>query len=191
MKGAPNAVVTIEEFADFQCPQCANVYKTMNSIHAAYGSRIKFIYRNFPLTQIHQNSYDAAVAAEAAYLQDANKFWDMQNQLFTNQAAWSNLPDPRPTFRDYASKIGLDIAKWENDVAGMLAKSRVDADIQRGRALNITGTPSIYINGQLVQGFSFEIIKQVIDAELQKGAPANQNPPPAQPANAANTSSNK
>jgi protein-disulfide isomerase len=191
MKGSPTAVVTIEEFADYQCPQCASVYKTMNTIHATYGSRVKFIYRNFPLTQIHKNAYDASVAAEAAYLQDANKFWDMQNQLFTNQAVWSNMPDPRPTFKEYAQKIGLDVVRWETDVAGMVAKNRVDADMQRGRALNITGTPSIFINGQLVQGFSFDILKQVIDLELQKGTPAAQNPPPAQPASAPNANSNK
>jgi protein-disulfide isomerase len=188
MKGAPNAVVTVEEFADFQCPTCASVYTVMNQVHAAYGSRIKFIYRNFPLTQIHKNSYDASVAAEAAYLQDANKFWDMQNQLFTNQAAWSNLADPRPVFKGYAEKIGLDVAKWENDVAGLPAKTRVNADMERGKAINITGTPSIYINGQPLAfaQFNFDAIKGIIDAELAKG-PNAQNPAPAQPQGNANS----
>jgi protein-disulfide isomerase len=183
MKGAPNATVTIEEFADFQCPQCANIYTVMNAIHAAYGSRIKFIYRNYPLTQIHKNAYDAAVAAEAAYLQDQNKFWDMQNQLFTNQTAWMNMPDPRPTFKGYAEKIGLDVAKWEMDVAGLLAKNRVEADMARGRALNIGGTPTIYINGQQLtnQQMTFDGIKLVIDAELAKAPAQNSAPAPAQP----------
>lgn len=192
MKGSPNAIVTIEEFADFQCPLCASVYGVMNQVHAAYGSRIKFIYRNFPLTQIHKNSYDASVAAEAAYLQDQNKFWDMQNQLFTNQTAWANLPDPRPTFKGYAEKIGLDVAKWENDVAGLLAKNRVNADMDRGKALNIGGTPTIYINGQPLtnQQMNFEVIKAIVDAELAKGPAQNTAPAPAQP-KPADANSNK
>jgi protein-disulfide isomerase len=191
MKGGPNATVTIEEFADFQCPTCAGVYTIMNQVHAAYGSRIKFIYRNFPLTQIHKNTFDASVAAEAAYLQDQNKFWDMQNQLFTNQNAWANLPDPRPTFRGYAEKIGLDVAKWENDVIGMLAKNRVEADMARGKALNIGGTPTIYINGQQLtnQQLNFEAIKAVIDAELAKAPAQTSAPAAAQPAKPANANS--
>jgi protein-disulfide isomerase len=193
MKGSPNATVTIEEFADFQCPTCAQVYAVMNQVHSEYGSRIKFIYRNYPLTQIHKNSYDASVAAEAAFLQDQNKFWDMQNQLFTNQTAWANMPDPRPTFKGYAEKIGLDVAKWENDVAGLLAKNRVEADLARGRALNISGTPSIYINGQPLEfkQFNFQAIKQVVDAELAKSSSPNTAPAPAQPAKPADANSNK
>ena len=193
MKGGPNAYVTIEEFADFQCPTCATVYGIMNTIHSMYGSKIKFVYRNYPLTQIHKNSYDASVAAEAAYLQDSNKFWDMQNQLFTNQKAWSDLSDPNPTFKGYAEKIGLDVAKWENDVAGLLAKNRVNADMERGRALNITGTPTIYINGKSVEfkQFNVDAIKALIDAELAK-SPAAQNPPPPPAATpTANTNAKK
>ena len=165
----------------------------MNTIHASYGSRIKFIYRNFPLTQIHKNAYDASVAAEAVYLQDANKFWEMQNQLFTNQAVWSNMPDARPTFKEYVQKIGLDVVRWETDVAGMMAKNRVGADMERGRALNVGGTPTIYINGQPVSNpqMSVEGMRQIIDAELDKGAAPAQNPPPAQPANPSNANSNK
>lgn len=186
MKGAPNATVTIEEFADFQCPMCANMYPIMNSVHAAYGSRIKFIYRNFPL-QMHKHGYDAAVAAEAAYLQDANKFWDMQNLLFTNQTTWAALEDPRPTFRGYAEKIGLDTAKWDNDVAGLAAKNRVNEDMERGRGVSISSTPTIFINGTaLTQAqFNFDSIKQIIDAELAK-ASGPSNPPPAQPPSSAN-----
>lgn len=188
MKGAPNAAVTVEEFADFQCPTCAQVYGVMNQIHAAYGSRIKFVYRNYPLTQIHKNAYEASVAAEAAYLQDANKFWDMQNQLFTNQAAWSNVADPRPIFKGYAEKIGLDVAKWESDVLGLPAKNRVEADMARGKAINITGTPAVYINGQPAAfPFTFESLKQMIDGELAKGSPGTQNPVPAQPQGNANS----
>lgn len=185
--GSASAPVTVEEFADFQCPTCASIHPIMKDVQAAFGSRIKFIYRNYPLTQIHKNSYNAAVAAEAAGLQDKNKFWEMQNLLFTNQAVWSNLADPQPTFKEYAGKIGLDIARWENDMLGMPAKARVDADLARARALNITSTPTVFINGQAATQaqLNFEGIKGLIDAELQK-APA-QTAPPAAPASSGNS----
>jgi protein-disulfide isomerase len=184
MLGSNTAAVTVEEFADYQCPTCAMMHPIMKNIQSTYGSRIKFIYRSYPLTQIHKNSYDAAVAAEAAGLQDRNKFWEMQNLLFTNQTVWSNLADPRPTFKEYAGKIGLDVAKWENDMLGMPAKGRVDADLARAKALNITSTPTIYVNGQALtqQQLTFDAMKQLIDAELEKVP--GQTTAPAAPANA-------
>lgn len=186
MLGSATAPITVEEFADFQCPTCASIHSVMKEVNGQYGSRIKFIYRHYPLTQIHKNSYDASVAAEAAGLQDKNKFWEFQNLLFTNQSIWSNMPEPGPTFREYASKIGLDVARWENDLLGMSAKGRVDADLARARALNITSTPTIYINGQaLTQNqLNLEAIKGLLDAELQK-APA-QTAAPANPGSTAN-----
>lgn len=183
--GSATAPVTIEEFADFQCPTCAMIHPIMKNIQAQYGSRVKFIYRHFPLTQIHKNSYDASVAAEAAGLQDRNKFWEMQNLLFTNQAAWSNSNDAKGMFKEYASKIGLDVTKWENDMLGMPAKTRVDADIARGKGINLSSTPTIYINGvPLTQSqLNFDAIRQVVDAELAKAAPQQ----PAAPSSDANT----
>lgn len=173
MLGSPTATVTVEEFADFQCPTCANIHKVMKDVQAAYGSRIKFIFRNFPLTQIHKNAYEAATAAEAAGLQ--GKFWDMQNLLFTNQQAWSNSSDARTIFVSYAEKIGLDVEKFKTDLAGLEAKQRVDKDMDRGRGLAVSSTPTIYVNGFSVpyEQMTLDGLRQVIDAALQK-AEANQ-----------------
>jgi protein-disulfide isomerase len=170
MLGSPTATVTVEEFADYQCPTCAVTHPKMQELTKLYGNRIKFIYRSYPLTQIHANAYDASVAAEAAGLQ--NKFWEMQNQLFSNQKEWSTSSDARKLFSDYAQKIGLDINKYQNDSLGLAAKARVDADMQRGRAIGITGTPSIYINGKPLAFEQFEVaqMRQIIDAELQKAS---------------------
>ncbi len=166
--GSPTAAVTVEEFADFQCGACASVHTTMKNVQAAYGSRIKFIYRHFPLTQMHKNAYDASVAAESA--REQGKFWDMQNQLFSNQKTWENSASARDIFEGYAQNIGLDVEKFKTDMLGMATKSRVDADIQRGRALNISSTPTIYINGVSIPfaQMNIDAIKQIIDAELQK-----------------------
>lgn len=168
MLGSPTATVTVEEFADYQCPTCATVHPMMQEIVKTYGNRIKFIYRSFPLTQIHPHAYEAATAAEAAGLQ--NKFWEMQTQLFTNQKEWSNSPEAAKLFEGYAQKIGMDVEKYKNDVLGLLTKGRVDADLMRGRKIGIGGTPAIYINGVSLpfQQFNVESMRQAIDTELQK-----------------------
>jgi len=187
MLGSPNASVTVEEFADFQCGACASVHPKMKELTSIYGSRIKFIFRNYPLQiPAHDKAYDAAVAAEAAGLQ--GRYWDMQNLLFTNQTTWSSNPDYRKVWEDYAGRIGLDIEKFKNDMAGMNAKSRVDADLQRGRALNISSTPSIFINGKPIpfEQMTVEALRQIIDDELQKSQSTNQ---PSQTTSSAPTNS--
>ena len=168
MLGSPTATVTVEEFADYQCPTCATVHPMTQELTKIYGNRIKFIYRNFPLQQIHKYAYDAAVAAEAASLQ--GKFWEMQNQLFQNQREWSNSPQASKLFEGYAQKIGLDLPKYQSDVLGLGAKSRVDADMMRGKRIGVGGTPAIYINGVPLafEKLNVESMRQVIDSELQK-----------------------
>lgn len=164
-KGAPNAAVTIEEFADFQCPTCAQMHPRVNEIRAAYGDRVRIIFRHLPLT-MHDKAYDAAVAAEAAGMQ--GKFWDMQNILFANQQTWARSTDFRTVLNDYAQKIGLDVQKFNSDMAGMQTKLRVDADMQRANSLAVRSTPSFYINGRLVESLDVSYMRQIIDAELQK-----------------------
>lgn len=187
-KGAENAPVVVEEFADFQCPTCAVVHPMMNEITATYGNRIKFIYRVYPLTQIHPNAYDAAVAAEAAGIQ--GKYWEMQNLLFQNQQKWAAASDPRPLFESYSQTLGLDLEKFKSDMSGMAAKQRVDADLQRARSMNITSTPTILVNGRPVpvEQLSVPGISQMINGELAKtsGGGQTQAPPAATNAPAEN-----
>ncbi|MEZ5427713.1 MAG: thioredoxin domain-containing protein [Pyrinomonadaceae bacterium] len=173
--GSPNSAVTVEEFADFQCPTCASVQPLMKQITSAYGGRIKFIFRNYPLIQVHDKAYDAAVAAEAAGMQ--GKFWDMQNLLFTNQRTWVASANHRQQFADYAEQLGLNVEKFQTDMLGIPAKSRVDADLQRARSLQVRSTPTVYINGVEIpfSQVTVEGLSQYIDSELQKanaGKPA-------------------
>ncbi len=167
-KGAQNSAVVLEEFADYQCPTCGAMHPVMNEVNAFYGSRIKFIYRNFPLVQMHKNAYEAAVSGEAAGLQ--GKFWEMQNLIFQNQRVWSNVDAVKPIFEGYAQTIGLDVEKFKTDVAGISAKQRVDLDLQRGRSLNISSTPTVLVNGVPVpfEQMTIDGMKKIIDAELAK-----------------------
>jgi len=156
----------------------------MNEIKAAYGSRIRFIFRNLPLDiPQHDKAYDAAVAAEAAGFQ--GKFWDMQNMLFTNQKTWTSEPNYRQIWKEYATKIGLDTDKWETDMAGLPAKQRVDADKARAKAAGINSTPTLYVNNVEVPFAQLNLngIKAIVDAELAKAAPQKPQAETSAPAN--------
>ena len=186
--GAPNAPVTLEEFADFQCPTCAGMHPKVQELRAVYGDRLRIIFREFPLKiPAHDKAYEAATAAESAGMQ--GKFWDMQNLLFTNQQTWSVAPNYRQTFEDYAQKLGLDVEKFKSDMAGLQSKNRVSADLERANSLGLNSTPSFFINGKAVSqaDMTSDGMKKIIDAELQKKQNANQSGQTS-PANAANGS---
>ncbi len=193
MLGSPTAIVTVEEFADYQCGSCAAAHPVIKEVTSAYAGNknFKFIFRNYPL-EMHDKAYDAAVAAEAAGMQGSTKFWQMQDQLFTNQHLWSANSNYRELFAGYAQKIGLDMAKFQSDVSGIQAKMRVDNDRNRGRALNISSTPTVIVNGRLVPFSEVTAagMRRIIDAELQAAAtpaaPANPANGPSAPTNAAN-----
>jgi protein-disulfide isomerase len=185
-KGANNASVVIEEFADLACPQCARVTPILHEVRSSYGDKVKLIFRQFPLEiPAHKNAYDAAKAAEAAGMQ--GKFWEMENILFKNQTLWQPVADPRPLFEDYAKQIGLNVEQLKTDMVGMPAATRVDADKKRGKALEVNSTPSVYLNGKLLtlEDTAPENLKKLIDAELAKTSGATT--APASNVNTANT----
>ena len=189
MLGSPTAAVTVEEFADFQCGSCAAVHPVMKEIQSIYGSKIKLIFRNYPLPN-HDKAFDAAVVAEAAGIQ--GKFWAMQDQLFTNQQTWASpSANAKQLWGEYAQKIGLDVQQFQNDIAGMAAKSRVEQDRSRGAALGVNSTPSIFVNGESVpfQLANVAGMRQIIDQKLQEAsASQSQSRPQTAPAPASNTS---
>lgn len=182
-KGSPTASVTIEEFADFQCPTCALMHPKVNEIRSAFGERVRIIFRQFPLTQTHPFAYDAACAAEAAGAQ--GKFWEMQNMLFTNQQSWANSTNPRAVFSEYAKTLGLNVEKFSDDMISLPIKNRVDADMQRGRAAGVGSTPAFYINGKPL-GSSLDSLRATVEKTLQEVEGAKQ-PPPSE----TNANSNK
>jgi protein-disulfide isomerase len=193
--GSPTAAVTIEEFADFSCPQCGLKNPILTEIRTMYGTRIRFIFRNFPLDiQGHEKSYDAAIAAQAAGFQ--GKFWEMENILFTNQRTWTVDPSYKQVWKGYAQQIGLDVNKWEDDCLGLPAKNRVDDDKKRAQGIGVSSTPTVYLNNQEFpfEKLTVDNLKSAIDAALaQAGPAANQtaqptNTAPANTAPAANVS---
>lgn len=176
--GPSTAVVTIEEFADYQCPACASAYPVIKDLQKMYaGNRnVRFIFRNFPLP-VHDKAWEAAVAVEAAGMQGSQKYWAMMDQMFTNQAQWASASNYREIWKQYGEKIGLDMQKFVDDMAGSVARLRVDEDVKRGRAIGVPSTPSIYVNGRLIPPADVNVptMKRIIDSEVETALKATAN----------------
>lgn len=143
--GSENARVTLEEFGDFECPPCGMVHPILKGIEAEYGSRIRVIFREFPLTPTHVHALAAARAAEAAGLQ--GMFFEMHDMIYENQRTWKDSFDVRPIFEGYARNIGLDVERFNRDVTSDAVERRITLDGSRGHALGVKGTPTIFLNG--------------------------------------------
>jgi protein-disulfide isomerase len=159
--GPENAPVVLEEFGDFQCPPCGRMHPVVEQLKKDYGSRLRFVFRHFPLQQIHKNAFTAARAAEAAGMQ--GKFWEMHDLIFDNQAQWADSPEPRPIFADYAKRLGLNVEKFQTDAAAQPAAERVMADYQRGASMGVDGTPAFFVNGRELPG------QQALDPAYLRG----------------------
>ena len=152
--GPVNAVVTLEEFGDFQCPPCGLLHPVLKTMKQEFGDKIRVIYREYPLVPSHPHALSAARAAEAAGLQ--GKFFEMHDQIFENQKAWDKAFDARPIFEGYAQKIGLDLEKYRNDVTSEVVEQRIFQDGKRAHALGVKGTPTVFMNGREVPFQSLE-----------------------------------
>ncbi len=138
-------VVKIVEFSDFQCPACLSVQAPLKDLLTKYEGKVEFVYRYFPLTQIHKNAQISAQAAEAAGMQD--KFWQMHDKLFETQRDWEGIADPKETFITYAENIGLDKAKFKTDLESQVVKDAIAKDVLAANQNKISGTPTFYVNG--------------------------------------------
>src|SRR5437667_7189552 len=167
IRGNPDAPATLEEFADFQCPPCSNFAGFAEELLKQYDSRLRIVFRNFPLPG-HEHAREAALAAEAAGLQ--GRFWEMHDVLYREQAVWSKAPNARELFESYAGTIGLNLDQFKKDMDGEQAKARVDSDYARGESLGIKVTPTLYINGQPVdpKDKNPEGVRAAINAALEQ-----------------------
>ena len=140
------AVVTLEEFGDYQCPPCGGLHPTLKKLKQEFGSNLNFVFRNLPLPTIHKNAFTAAQAAEAARVQ--NRFWEMHDLLYENQDLWKDDINPRSIFLKFAADLGLDTARFLRDMDGKQVKMRIEADQDAAAQLGINGTPTILIDGR-------------------------------------------
>lgn len=167
IKGNKDAKVAIIEYSDFQCPACGKVYPMAKRAVDDFSDKIKFVYRHFPLIQVHQNAELAAQAAEAAGLQ--GKFWEMHNMLFEKQSNWGESGEAKKFFTQYAGELGIDKIKFENDLASDNVKQKIQKSRSEAARLNLGGTPSIFINGKIIDNpGSYDDFKKLINDALSK-----------------------
>jgi protein-disulfide isomerase len=167
VRGPEGAKVTIVEYSDFECPFCARVYETLeNQVLKEYGDKVRFVFKNFPLSNMHPWAEDAALASECAFLQGNDQFWSMYNGLFAQQGdiTKENLPEKAAAI---AEQGGIDVAKLRECLAGRTALAAVKADEEEAAALGVNSTPTFFVNGRRLSGAqTYESFKQVIDQAL-------------------------
>ena len=151
VKGQGTSGVTLTEYGDFQCPACEAYEPTVKSVVAEYGDKIKFQFRNFPLSSIHKNAFAGARAAEAANLQ--GKFWEMHDLLYesANWQVWTQADNPNTYFNQYAQQLDLNLGQFKTDFASSKVNDTVNADLAEGTKLGIDSTPTFFVNGKKTQ----------------------------------------
>lgn len=159
LRGKINAPVQLVEFSDFQCPYCSRHHETMKQIAAAYGDKIVWVLKHFPLS-FHQYAEKSAEASECA--SEQGKFWEYSDKLMENQ---SGLNDT--LFGTLAKQLKLDENKFNSCLSSGKYKDKVQADITEAAAKGVEGTPATFVNGELVSGaIPFENFKSIIDQIL-------------------------
>jgi len=141
--------VVIDEYGDYQCPPCGQLYPELKQIESEYRDQVKIVFHHFPLMKMHKNALMAAHAAEAA--RNQNKFWEMHDRLYRNQKEWAELDDPKPVFESYARQLNLKLDQFNSDLQSNLIDQKIIADIQRGTSLGVTGTPTLFLDSHLLR----------------------------------------
>lgn len=164
IRGNANAKVQLVEFGDFQCPACKAMEPAVADILKNYPNDVVLQYRYFPLTQIHKNALNAAVAAEIA--KQNGQFWQMHDSLFANQDSWAEMDNPTDTFAKLAVLAGVDEGTFRSSYTNrQSALDSINLDQQASTNLNLNGTPSFFINGHAYSG---QLTEASLVSEIKK-----------------------
>src|SRR5262249_9418115 len=150
------------EFADFQCPFCAQATPLVDQVLQAYPKDVKYAFKQFPLTSIHPNALPAAKAAIAAGKQ--GKYWEMHDELFKNSRDLS-----ADKLKEIAGQVGLDVARWEKDMASPDVQAQIDKELGDGKSADVQGTPTFFVAGKRLQTRTLDGFKAMIDDAMKKG----------------------
>jgi protein-disulfide isomerase len=157
IQGDRNAPIELVEYGDYQCPYCGEAYPEVKALQQRMGKDMKFVFRNFPLSEMHKDAKNAAMAAEAAAAQ--GKFWEMHDMLYENQ---KHLAE-NDLFK-YAEKIGLDLEKFKKDFKDEIFSKKIERDFEGGIKSGVNTTPSFYVNGERRDELNEEELKKKIKA---------------------------
>lgn len=159
-QGPANAEVTLVEYGDYECPHCGRAYPIVKQVQKHFKKRLRFVFRNFPLSEMHPNAEPAAEVAEFAGSQ--GKFWEMHDLLFESQA---RLGDE--LFAELAEKLGVSTTALRQALEQNTFEARVRADFSGGVRSGVNGTPTFFINGRRHDGsFDYDTLVTAIRAVL-------------------------
>ncbi len=160
--GPEDALVTLTEFSDFECPYCRTFVPTLWRLAETYGDRLRIVYRQFPLTNIHPNAVRAAEASLCAH--DQGRFWEMHDALFQDRRLGAD------DIKEKASQAGLDGEEFDACLALGRHAERVQSDLREGSVAGVSGTPALFVNGIRVPGGAapYETVAKLIDDELRR-----------------------
>ncbi len=144
-EGSADALVTLVEYGDYECPHCGRAYPIVKAVQRRLGPQLRFVFRNFPLRSVHPHAEHAAEASEAAASQ--GHFWEMHDALFEHQDALGDEDLTR-----YAEAVGLDRARFERELKSGTYRPRVHEDFVSGVRSGVNGTPTFFINGRRYDG---------------------------------------
>jgi protein-disulfide isomerase len=144
-QGPASAAITLVQYGDYECPYTRRSTWVVQAIQQELGEQLRFVYRNFPLTDIHPHALHAAFAAEAAAAQ--GKFWEMHDYIFHHQHTLADAD-----LEQFAIAVGLDRQRFAHDMAARPFMSRIEEDLQSGIRSGVRGTPTFFINGILYSG---------------------------------------
>ncbi|MGB0035965.1 MAG: thioredoxin domain-containing protein [Candidatus Acidiferrales bacterium] len=164
-KGPADARITVVEFSDFQCPHCAELYRSLKSIEPKY-PQIRVVFKDYPIVQIHPWAETAAIGARCAFMQSPDAFWKIHDSIFESQDlisaenVWEKLIG-------FARDAGLDADAFKGCMASPDARRAVEGNLADGQALGITSTPTVYVNGRTLVGGDKIGLVQFIEYEMQ------------------------
>ena len=162
IQGPAAAAVTLVEYGDYECPYCAQAYLIVKEVQERLGSKVRFVFRNFPLTKLRPHAYQSALAVETAAAQ--GKFWEMADVILDNQ---QSLADQ--AYEGFAKQIGLNVDKFKADLKNKDAdyEKIILDDMALGSKVGVRGTPSFYINGKMSGSRDVAAWKTEIDSLLK------------------------
>lgn len=162
VRGPASAKVTVIEYGDFECPSCGQAHSAVEIMLKHFGDKVRFAFRNFPLTEAHPHAEHAAEAAEAAGAQ--GKYWQMYELLFTHQ---SHLKDNN--LRQYAAQIELDLERYDFEMKDQVYMQRVREHVASGKHAGVRSTPAFFVNGEMVDvSFDLQNLEKAIEKALKE-----------------------
>lgn len=156
------------EYGDLQCPACKSFHESLKEIQKdkSVSDNITFVYRHFPLANIHQFAMEAAISAQAAGNQ--GKFFEMTDLMYTNQEEWSKQKSVTETFKKYAEQLKLDMEKYEADIKSDKTRAKVIADQESGTTYLVNSTPTFFLDGEKLEVATFDEFKNKLVEAAKK-----------------------